>query len=126
MVLGLHAYLEACIDVVRVLQPHQTSAITTWLVNRGLVRAASSCLRACVQCTCACARVPTHQGRPVCALRENKLRATPSGPDALTFDLLTIWGKIRAGLGAVGLYKDGPPPGARVEQCTTSTRAATR
>lgn len=41
---------------------------------------------------------------------ENKLRATPSGPDALTFDLLSIWGKIRAGLGAVGLYKSGPMP----------------
>jgi oxygen-dependent protoporphyrinogen oxidase len=42
---------------------------------------------------------------------EGKLRATPSGPDALTFDLLSIWGKIRAGLGAVGLYKSGPMPG---------------
>ena len=42
---------------------------------------------------------------------EKKLRATPSGPDALTFDLLSIWGKIRAGLGAVGLLKDGPMPG---------------
>lgn len=42
---------------------------------------------------------------------ENKLRATPSGPDALTFDLLSIWGKIRAGLGAVGLVKGGPMPG---------------
>jgi len=41
---------------------------------------------------------------------EKKLRATPSGPDALTFDLLSLWGKIRAGLGAVGLYKSGPPP----------------
>ncbi len=44
---------------------------------------------------------------------ENKLRATPSGPDALTFDLLTIFGKIRAGLGAVGIYKSGPMPGAQ-------------
>lgn len=42
---------------------------------------------------------------------EKKLRATPSGPDALTFDLLSIWGKIRAGLGAVGLVKGGPMPG---------------
>lgn len=41
---------------------------------------------------------------------EKKLRATPSGPDALTFDLLSIWGKIRAGLGAVGLVKGGPMP----------------
>jgi len=44
---------------------------------------------------------------------EKKLRATPSGPDALTFDLLSIWGKIRAGLGAVGLLKGGPMPGER-------------
>jgi hypothetical protein len=42
---------------------------------------------------------------------EKKLRATPSGPDALTFDLLSIWGKIRAGLGAVGIVKGGPMPG---------------
>lgn len=42
---------------------------------------------------------------------EGKLRPTPSGPDALTFDLLTFLGKIRAGLGAVGLLKGGPMPG---------------
>lgn len=40
---------------------------------------------------------------------EKKLRATPSGLDAVTFDLLSFWGKIRAGLGAVGLLK-GPAP----------------
>eukprot|EP00210_Caulerpa_lentillifera_P001614 g1552.t1 len=40
---------------------------------------------------------------------DNKLRKTPSGPDALTFDLLSPWGKIRAGLGAVGV-KAPPPP----------------
>ena len=42
---------------------------------------------------------------------ENKLRATPSGPDILTFDLLSIIGKIRAGFGAIGLF-NRPPPGA--------------
>eukprot|EP00879_Flechtneria_rotunda_P004310 GHRR01004560.1.p1 GENE.GHRR01004560.1~~GHRR01004560.1.p1 ORF type:complete len:570 (+),score=195.70 GHRR01004560.1:132-1841(+) len=41
---------------------------------------------------------------------DKKLRATPSGLDALTFDLLSIWGKIRAGLGAVGIVKGGPMP----------------
>lgn len=44
---------------------------------------------------------------------EKKLRATPSGPDALTFDLLSFWGKIRAGLGAIGAYKTGPMPGTQ-------------
>lgn len=39
---------------------------------------------------------------------DKKLRATPSGPDALTFDLLSIWGKIRAGLGAIGLKPAAP------------------
>lgn len=41
-----------------------------------------------------------------------KLRPTPSGPDVLTFDLLSIWGKIRAGLGAAGVKKPlpGQPP----------------
>ena len=34
---------------------------------------------------------------------DQKLRKTPSGPDALTFDLLSPWGKIRAGLGAIGI-----------------------
>jgi len=37
-----------------------------------------------------------------------KLRPTPSGPDVLTFDLLSIWGKIRAGLGAAGIKKALP------------------
>lgn len=32
-----------------------------------------------------------------------RLRPTPSGPDVLTFDLLSLWGKLRAGLGAAGL-----------------------
>jgi len=40
---------------------------------------------------------------------ENKLRATPSGPDALTFDLLSVWGKLRAGLGAVGIANGQMP-----------------
>ena len=43
-----------------------------------------------------------------------KLRPTPSGPDVLTFDLLSIWGKIRAGLGAAGIKK--PLPG-RLQVC---------
>ena len=34
---------------------------------------------------------------------DGRLRPTPSGPDVLTFDLMTLWGKIRAGLGAAGL-----------------------
>ncbi len=40
---------------------------------------------------------------------EKKLRATPSGLDAITFDLLSFWGKIRAGLGALGLLKASAP-----------------
>ena len=40
----------------------------------------------------------------------HKLRATPSGPDVLTFDLLSLWGKLRAGLGAAGVK--AKPPGA--------------
>ncbi|KAI8468570.1 MAG: flavin-containing amine oxidoreductase-domain containing protein [Monoraphidium minutum] len=40
---------------------------------------------------------------------QNKLRPTPSGPDALTFDLMSIWGKIRAGLGAVGVANGSMP-----------------
>ena len=45
---------------------------------------------------------------------EKKLRPTPSGPDVLTFDLLSIWGKIRAGLGAAGIKK--PLPGIPATQ----------
>ena len=39
---------------------------------------------------------------------DRKLRPTPSGPDALTFDLLSIGGKLRAGLGALGIKKAAP------------------
>lgn len=42
---------------------------------------------------------------------KKKLRATPSGPvSAVIGDFLSFPGKIRAGLGAVGLFK-APPPG---------------
>lgn len=40
---------------------------------------------------------------------EKKLRPTPSGPDALTFDLMSLWGKIRAGLGAIGIANGSMP-----------------
>ena len=40
---------------------------------------------------------------------EGRLRPTPSGPDVVTFDLMTFAGKIRAGLGAAGLWKAPPP-----------------
>mmetsp|Transcript_14428 Transcript_14428/g.27858 ORF Transcript_14428/g.27858 Transcript_14428/m.27858 type:complete len:593 (+) Transcript_14428:118-1896(+) len=40
---------------------------------------------------------------------EGELRRVPSGPDAITNNLLSLWGKIRAGLGAVGLLKDPAP-----------------
>jgi len=40
---------------------------------------------------------------------EGELRRVPSGPDAVTNNLLSLWGKIRAGLGAVGLLKAPAP-----------------
>jgi oxygen-dependent protoporphyrinogen oxidase len=43
---------------------------------------------------------------------DKKLRPTPSGLDVITFDLLSIWGKIRAGLGAAGILKAPRPEGA--------------
>lgn len=39
---------------------------------------------------------------------EGRLRDTPSGLDALTFDLLSPLGKLRAGLGALGLRPPAP------------------
>jgi hypothetical protein len=46
---------------------------------------------------------------------QNKLRPVPSGLDAFTFDLMSIWGKIRAGLGAIGIA-NGTMPGERHQQ----------
>lgn len=40
---------------------------------------------------------------------EKKLRPTPSGLDAITFDLMSLWGKIRAGLGAIGIANGTMP-----------------
>ncbi|CAG9460956.1 unnamed protein product [Pedinophyceae sp. YPF-701] len=47
---------------------------------------------------------------------EGRLRPTPSGPDALTFDLMSFPGKIRAGLGAIGLKAPAPAGEESVEQ----------
>ena len=47
---------------------------------------------------------------PRFVLWNGELLPTPSGPDVLTFRLLSLWGKIRAGLGAIGIKK--PLPGA--------------
>lgn len=47
---------------------------------------------------------------------DKKLRPTPSGPDALTFDLMSIGGKIRAGLGALGFKAPLPEYEESVEQ----------
>ena len=47
---------------------------------------------------------------PRFVLWNNELLPTPSGPDVATFKLLSIWGKIRAGLGAAGFKQ--PMPGA--------------
>ena len=41
---------------------------------------------------------------------DGELLPTPSGPDVVTFRLLSLWGKIRAGLGAIGVKQ--PMPGA--------------
>jgi oxygen-dependent protoporphyrinogen oxidase len=47
---------------------------------------------------------------------EGRLRPTPSGPDVLTFDLMSIFGKIRAGLGAIGIKSPMPEYEETVEQ----------
>lgn len=47
---------------------------------------------------------------------DRKLRKTPSGPDALTFDLLSVWGKLRAGLGAIGVKAPLPDKEETIEE----------
>jgi oxygen-dependent protoporphyrinogen oxidase len=47
---------------------------------------------------------------------EGRLRPTPSGPDVVTFDLMSLLGKIRAGLGAAGFKNPLPDYEESVEQ----------
>ncbi len=47
---------------------------------------------------------------------EGRLRPTPSGPDVVTFDLMSLFGKIRAGLGAIGIKQPMPDYEESVEQ----------
>ena len=47
---------------------------------------------------------------------EGRLRPTPSGPDVVTFDLMSLFGKIRAGLGAIGIKSPMPDYEESVEQ----------
>jgi hypothetical protein len=53
---------------------------------------------------------------PRFVLWNNELLPTPSGPDVATFKLLSIWGKIRAGLGAAG-FKQPMPGTASLAAC---------
>lgn len=53
---------------------------------------------------------------PRFVLWNNELLPTPSGPDVATFKLLSIWGKIRAGLGAAG-FKQPLPGKASLATC---------
>jgi len=55
---------------------------------------------------------------PRFVLWNGELLPTPSGPDVLTFRLLSLWGKIRAGLGAVGIKQ--PLPGAALRSVAVS------
>ncbi|KAL4855297.1 Protoporphyrinogen oxidase [Chlorella vulgaris] len=47
---------------------------------------------------------------------DKKLRPTPSGLDAITFDLMSLVGKIRAGLGVIGIKEPLPEYEESVEQ----------
>ena len=67
-------------------------------------------LRAAVDAGCVDDLVLGDPTAPRFVFWEGRLRPTPSGPDAVTFDLMSILGKIRAGLGALGVKK--PLPGA--------------
>lgn len=67
-------------------------------------------LEAAVDAGCADELVFGDSKAPRFVYWDNELRPTPSGPDALTFTLLSPLGKIRAGLGAVGLL-NGEAPG---------------
>lgn len=56
---------------------------------------------------------------------DKKLRATPSGPDVLTFDLLSIGGKLRAGMGLLGLRPKMPGQLKSIELALASICNAT-
>eukprot|EP00884_Botryococcus_braunii_P002368 jgi/Botrbrau1/12131/Bobra.0186s0047.1 len=73
-------------------------------------------LKAAVDAGCAPDLVMGDPKAPRYVYWAKKLRPTPSGPDILTFDLLTLLGKIRAGLGAIGLKEKAPGYEESVEQ----------
>ena len=68
-----------------------------------------SMLEAAVDAGCADELVFGDPKAPRFVFWDGRLRATPSGPDVVTFDLLSLWGKLRAGLGAVGLLNGEAP-----------------
>ena len=74
-----------------------------------------SMLRAAVDAGCADKLVLGDPKAPRFVLWGGRLRPTPSGPDALTFDLMSLLGKIRAGLGAIGVLNGSPPADGREE-----------
>jgi oxygen-dependent protoporphyrinogen oxidase len=74
-----------------------------------------SMLRAAVDAGVADQLVLGDPKAPRFVLWGGRLRPTPSGPDALTFDLMSLIGKIRAGLGAIGVLNGSPPADGREE-----------
>ena len=99
-----HAHVVTCCDGARAVQ-------------RGL-----GSLCSVARCTCSCCCVQVDAGvadelvlgdpkAPRFVYWDKELRPTPSGPDVLTFNLMSPLGKIRAGLGAMGFK--APLPGGR-------------
>lgn len=74
-----------------------------------------SMLRAAVDAGVADQLVLGDPKAPRFVLWGGRLRPTPSGPDALTFDLMSLLGKVRAGLGAIGVLNGSPPADGREE-----------
>eukprot|EP00889_Picochlorum_renovo_P003978 jgi/Picre1/31008/NNA_006366.t1 len=98
------------------LNAEHKSEVGSFLEGPNSFQPSDAVLKAAVDAGCVDDLVLGDPKAPRFVYWEGRLRPTPSGPDVVTFDLMSLFGKMRAGLGAIGIKSPMPEYEESVEQ----------